>query len=325
MIDLENAYMQISQTKTVHELLNVKASFVGKNGILTEEFKKMKDLPLDEKKSFGNVLNDVKVKIENAIDLQMQQIKINKINEAMENERVDISTPSDSVERGTLHPVSFVMNEIVSFFAKYGFAVYDGPEIEDDYHNFEALNFPPLHPARNMHDTFYIQNSEKLLRTHTSSVQIRHMQSANPPFRFLSMGKTYRFDSDKTHIPMFHQVEGVCVEEGVTLAHLKTIIEGFLHYFFANNNIEVRFRPSFFPFTEPSFEVDIKTGDKFLEVLGCGIMHPNVLTNCHINTKKYSGFAFGMGIERLAMLKYGIEDVRDCVSSSPQWQKHYGF
>jgi phenylalanyl-tRNA synthetase alpha chain len=324
MKNISEMKTEILQTKTVHELLNVKASFIGKSGIITEEFKNMKDLSIEEKKLKGQELNEIKTQIELGIEEQMRSIKVNQINETLENEKVDISIPSSAVELGSLHPVSFVAQEITNFFGKYGFSTHDGPEIEDDYHNFEALNFPALHPARNMHDTFYIKGTEELLRTHTSSVQIRHMQSSNPPFRFISIGKTYRCDSDRTHIPMFHQAEGVCVEEDITLAHLKTIVEDFLKHFFSGSEVEIRFRSSFFPFTEPSFEVDINTGNGYLEVMGCGMIHPNVLKNCGVDTK-YSGFAFGMGIERLAMLKYGIEDVRDCISSTPHWQKHYGF
>lgn len=315
---------EILQTNTIHELLNVKSSLIGKTGIVSQEFTNMKNLSVEEKKEKGASLNQLKNQIEQAIELQMQKIKKSELDLRLANEKVDISTPSKTQEGGTLHPVSFVANEITQFFGNYGFSVHDGPEVEDDYHNFEALNFPKLHPARNMHDTFYIQNTEELLRTHTSSVQVRHMQNSTPPFRFISVGKTYRCDSDRTHIPMFHQAEGVCVEEGITLAHLKTIVEVFLRSFFENSTVEIRFRSSFFPFTEPSFEVDINTGNGFLEVMGCGIIHPNVMKNCGIDAK-FSGFAFGMGLERLAMLKYGISDVRDCVSSRNDWQKHYGF
>lgn len=315
---------KILEAQTVHELLNVKAFFIGKSGIVTEEFKNMKNLTVEEKKQKGLELNQLKDKIEKLAENRLRDIKVTEINTRLENEKVDISTPSIGIEVGSLHPVSFVAREITQFFTKHGFLTLDGPEVEDDYHNFEALNFPKLHPARNMHDTFYIQNTEELLRTHTSSVQIRHMQNSHPPFRFVSIGKTYRHDSDRTHIPMFHQAEGVCVEEGISFAHLKTIVEDFLKFFFKDLNIDVRFRSSFFPFTEPSFEVDINTGNGFLEVMGCGIIHPNVMKNCGIE-EKFSGFAFGMGLERLAMLKYGIEDVRDCVSSSQEWQSHYGF
>ena len=328
MKTLNEMKLEISQVQTAHELLNVKASFIGKSGFITEEFKNMKDLTIEQKKQKGQELNELKTAIEEAVDSQMKAIKIRQINETLANEKIDITTPSIAKEKGSVHPTSFVANEIYSFFAKYGFSVQDGPEIEDDYHNFEALNFPELHPARAMHDTFYIENSQELLRTHTSSVQIRQMQAKNPPFRFLSIGKTYRCDSDRTHIPMFHQAEGVCVEEGISLAHMKTIVEDFLLHFFndaaSNSKAKIRFRSSFFPFTEPSFEVDIDTGNGFLEVMGCGMIHSNVLKNCNIEPK-YSGFAFGMGLERLAMLKYGISDVRDCISSSPQWQKHFGF
>lgn len=314
----------IQQTTTLHELLNVKASLIGKSGFVTEEFKNMKDLSIDEKKQRGQDLNILKTQIEEAVVYHERLIKMQEINARLENEKIDISIPSQFFERGTLHPVSFVANEISDFFASYGFTTHDGPEIEDDYHNFEALNFPKFHPARNMHDTFYIKDTEYLLRTHTSAMQIRYMQNNHPPLRFLSIGRTYRCDSDRTHIPMFHQAEGVCVDEGMSLAHLKTIVEDFLKHFFNNSEIEIRFRSSFFPFTEPSFEVDINAGKGFLEVMGCGVIHPNVLKNCDVDPK-FSGFAFGMGIERLAMLKYGIEDVRDCISSTHAWQKHYGF
>lgn len=325
MKDIQTIRSEINSAKTTHDLLNIKASLVGKSGIVTEEFKNMKDLTVEQRKAKGQELNELKTKIETLVEEKMHQIKVKEINETLEKETVDISTPSQFLERGSLHPVSFVAMEITNFFAQYGFSTHDGPEVEDDYHNFEALNFPKLHPARNMHDTFYIKNSEELLRTHTSSVQIRHMQAFQPPFRFISIGKTYRCDSDRTHVPMFHQAEGVCVDVGISFAHLKTIVEDFLRHFFSSSgDVEIRFRSSFFPFTEPSFEVDINTGKGYLEVMGCGVIHPNVLKNCNIDSK-YSGFAFGMGLERLAMLKYGIEDVRDCISSAPQWQKHYGF
>lgn len=325
MKDITTIKNEITSSNTIHELLNIKASLIGKSGIITEEFKNMKDLSSEEKKQKGQELNQLKNEIEALVDKQTHLIRIKEVNETLENEKIDISIPSQALEKGSMHPVSFVAKEITEFFSKFGFSTHDGPEVEDDYHNFEALNFPELHPARNMHDTFYIKNSEDLLRTHTSSVQIRHMQAFSPPFRFLSIGKTYRCDSDRTHIPMFHQAEGVCVDIGISFAHLKTIVEDFLRHFFGTHNtMEIRFRSSFFPFTEPSFEVDIDTGKGFLEVMGCGVIHPNVLKNCNIDAQ-YSGFAFGMGIERLAMLKYGIEDVRDCISSTPHWQKHYGF
>lgn len=320
----EQMEFEILQAKTVHELLNVKASFIGKSGFITEEFKNMKDLSVEQKKQKGQELNEIRNFVEDVSEKHLKNLKIQQINKSLENERVDITIPSILYEKGSIHPVSFVANEIFSFFEKFGFSMKDGPEIEDDYHNFEALNFPNFHPARAMHDTFYLENAENLLRTHTSSVQIRHMQKNNPPLRILSVGKTYRCDSDRTHVPMFHQAEGLCVEEGISVAHLKTIVEDFLLHFFGDNTAKIRFRSSFFPFTEPSFEVDIDMGNGFLEVMGCGIIHSNVLKNCNIESK-YSGFAFGMGLERLAMLKYGINDIRDCISATPQWQKHFGF
>lgn len=325
MQEINEISAKIMVAQTMHEVLNLKASVIGKNGILTQEFKKMGSLLPQEKIVKGQELNLVKTELEAIVESRILQLKTEEINNNLANETVDITTPSVKAEHGRLHPVSFVIAEVENFFLKYGFTVHDGPEIEDDYHNFEALNFPALHPARNMHDTFYIADSEKLLRTHTSSVQIRQMQNGKPPFRFISHGKTYRFESDRTHIPMFHQIEGVCIEEGITFSHLKTIIEDFLRYFFVNDKIEIRFRSSFFPFTEPSCEVDINTGNGYMEVMGCGLVHQNVLKNCGIDITKYQGFAFGMGVERLAMLKYGIADVRDCISSTHEWRHHYGF
>lgn len=324
MITADEVSKVIFKAQTIHELLNVKSSLIGKSGVVTEEFRNMKGLSVDEKKIKGQSLNDIKNHVEGEFECRLLAIKIFDVNQRLDSEKVDISVVSKNIHVGSIHPVSYVSKEVTDFFLRCGFSIHDGPEVEDDYHNFEALNFPELHPARNMHDTFYIKNSLDLLRTHTSSVQIRHMQNSQPPFRFLSIGKTYRCDSDKTHIPMFHQAEGVCVDKGMSLAHLKTVVEDFLRSFFTDEKIDIRFRSSFFPFTEPSFEVDIDAGNGFLEVMGCGVIHPNVLKNCGVEAG-YSGFAFGMGIERLAMLKYGIDDVRDCVSSSRQWQKHYSF
>lgn len=324
MQEITEISAKVKIARTAHEVLNLKASVIGKNGILTQEFKKMGSLAPNEKIAKGQELNRIKTEFETLAESRLLQIKIEDINKNLADETVDITTPSEKSERGKLHPVSFVITEIEDFFFKHGFTVHDGPEIEDDYHNFEALNFPSLHPARNMHDTFYIEGSEKLLRTHTSSVQIRRMQNGKPPFRFIAHGKTYRFESDRTHVPMFHQIEGVCIEEGITFSHLKTIIEDFLRHFFVSDKIEIRFRSSFFPFTEPSCEVDINTGSGYMEVMGCGMVHRNVLNNCNIDAS-YRGFAFGMGVERLAMLKYGIADVRDCISPTHEWRRHYGF
>ena len=324
MKEIELIFKQIQAVQTMHDVLNLKAAILGKSGILTQEFKTMGSLSPEEKTKKGQDLNKVKIETEQLVEAKLKEIKVAQINASLENERVDITTPSSTFESGSLHPVSFVIQEIEQFFFKHGFSVQEGPEIEDDFHNFEALNFPEFHPARNMHDTFYLQNGN-LLRTHTSSVQIRHMKNNKPPFRFIAHGRTYRCESDRTHIPMFHQLEGVCIEKNITFAHLKTIIEDFLRQFFSNYKMEIRFRSSFFPFTEPSCEIDINMGSGYLEVMGCGMVHRNVLKHCGIDENTYQGFAFGMGIERLAMLKYGIKDVRDCISSTYSWRKHYGF
>jgi phenylalanyl-tRNA synthetase alpha chain len=325
MQEINSILNQIQNSSTMHDVLNLKASIVGKNGILTQEFKKMGSLSPEERTKKGQELNEAKTRVELQVETKLKQIKIDEINNSLSNEKIDITTPSTNAEYGSIHPVSFVIQEVEEFFFKHGFSIQDGPEIEDDFHNFEALNFPELHPARNMHDTFYLENSKNLLRTHTSSVQIRHMKNNKPPFRFIAHGRTYRCESDRTHIPMFHQLEGVCIDKNITFAHLKTITEDFLRHFFSNDKMEIRFRSSFFPFTEPSCEVDINMGSGYLEVMGAGMVHQNVLKQCEIDTNTYQGFAFGMGIERLAMLKYGIKDVRDCISSTQSWRKHYGF
>lgn len=324
MQEIQSIFTQIKQAKTTHDVLNFKASIIGKNGIITQEFKTMGSLSPEEKTKKGQELNQIKDDLEKTVQEKLHAIKIEEINISLENDKVDITTPSQNCIFGSIHPVSFVIQEIEDFFLNHGFSIQDGPEIEDDFHNFEALNFPELHPARNMHDTFYLEKNH-LLRTHTSSVQIRHMKNNKPPFRFVASGRTYRCESDRTHIPMFHQLEGVCIEKGITFAHLKTIIEDFLRHFFNNDKMEIRFRSSFFPFTEPSCEIDINMGNGYLEVMGCGMVHQNVLKQCGIDESEYQGFAFGMGIERLAMLKYGIQDVRDCISSTNSWRKHYGF
>ena len=255
----------------------------------------------------------------------------------MKNEKVDVTLPIRPYQQGKIHPVSQVIDEISSIFSEIGFTVAEGPDVETEYNNFTALNTPEDHPARDMHDTFYLEKNKKLLlRTHTSPVQIRAMLNGKPPFKIIVPGRTYRCDSDQTHAPMFHQLEGLHIDKNITMGHLKGCLDYFIKEFFEVKNVQMRFRPSHFPFTEPSAEVDIGyrienekivigEGDKWLEILGCGMVHPNVLKNAKVDPKKYQGFAFGMGIDRLAMLKYGINDLRAFFETDYRWLSHFGF
>jgi phenylalanyl-tRNA synthetase alpha chain len=308
----------------------------------------------EEKKTFGAEVNALKQDVTQAIEARRATLSEAAIAEKLQTEWLDVTLPPRPERGGTVHPVTQVIEEITAIFADMGFSVATGPEIEDDYHNFTALNFPEHHPAREMHDTFFLKvasselrvpsrehsqpatGNSQLLRTHTSPVQIRTMRAGKPPFRFIAPGKTYRHDSDQTHTPMFHQVEGFVIDKGIHMGHLKGVIELFLKRFFALDAVPLRFRPSFFPFTEPSAEVDIGcargkdaivigAGADWLEVMGCGMVHPNVLKNCGIDPNEWQGFAFGMGVERLATLKYGMPDLRDFFESDIRWLTHYGF
>jgi phenylalanyl-tRNA synthetase alpha chain len=265
-------------------------------------------LPTEERPKAGQIINDVKIAIQNALEERKKVFKDEQLKEIIEEGHVDVTLPGKGIRRAGLHPITLTMQRIETLFQQIGFEVVDGPEVEDEYHNFEALNIPEYHPARAMHDTFYFGDG-RLLRTHTSSVQIRVMQNDIPPFRFIAPGRVYRCDSDMTHTPMFHQVEGVIVDETVTFSQLKGLLINFLEIFF-EKKLKTRFRPSYFPFTEPSAEVDIMSEQGWLEILGCGMVHPNVLENVGIDPEKYMGLAFGMGVERLAMLYYGVEDLR---------------
>lgn len=339
---IQPALIQINGTNTIAGLESLRVEYLGKKGIFTEQLKTLGTLAPEERKTRGQELNEAKQKISAAIEEKAVILKLAEVNTRLDKEWVDVSLPPRPETKGFIHPVSRVLEEITAIFAQSGFSVATGPEIEDDYHNFTALNFPENHPARQMHDTFFLEgaaiSSEQklLLRTHTSPVQIRTMQSGKPPFRFIAPGKTFRCDSDLTHTPMFHQVEGFCIDKNINMGHLKGCIESFLRAFFEIDNVPVRFRPSFFPFTEPSAEVDIGcsrdkneikigAGKDWLEVMGCGMVHPNVLRNCNIDPEEWQGFAFGMGVERLAMLKYGIPDLRTFFESDIRWLKHYGF
>ncbi len=334
-----------------------RVALLGKKGTLTEALKTLGQATPEERKTLGAALNKIKEDITRALEEKKSALGAAELNERLKTETLDVTLPASPEAQGKIHPVSQVIEEISAIFADLGFSVAVGPDIEDEEHNFNALNIPESHPARQMHDTFYlsgqrsaVSDQEKstnsdwslatgrrpLLRTHTSPVQIRTMRGMKPPYRFIAPGSTYRCDSDLTHTPMFHQVEGFVIDKGIHMGHLKGCIIEFLKAFFELDNVPVRFRPSFFPFTEPSAEVDIGCarsrdslkigeGSDWLEVLGCGMVHPNVLKNCGIDPNEWQGFAFGMGVERLAMLKYGIPDLRTFFDSDVRWLQHYGF
>ena len=333
----KNFVEKLNKIKTKEDLQNLKSEFLGKNGFVTNEFKKMSQLNLDQKKEFSIQLNEIKNSINDNLSNKLKEIEKDEINKKLSDEKIDITLPIRSQQEGKIHPVSQVIDEISSIFSEIGYSVAEGPDVETEYNNFTALNTPEDHPARDMHDTFYLEKNKRiLLRTHTSPVQIRTMQKGKPPFKIIAPGRTYRCDSDQTHAPMFHQLEGLHVDKEITMAHLKGCLNYFIQEFFEIKNIKMRFRPSHFPFTEPSAEVDIGyriendkifigDGDKWLEILGCGMVHPNVLKNSNIDANKYQGFAFGMGIDRLAMLKYGINDLRSFFETDFRWLNHFGF
>lgn len=338
---LSEAENKVSTVSASKELEDLRVHYLGKSGIVTEQLKQIATLPPESRKDFGAKVNVVKNKIADLISVKKDDLEKAALDQALKSEKLDITIPAKQRQEGIVHPISQVIEEITEILGAMGFQIAEGPEIEDDYTNFTALNIPENHPARQMHDTFYVEAPEGdettyVLRTHTSPVQIRAMKDAEPPIKIIAPGRTYRCDSDQTHSPMFHQVEGLYVDENVDMGMLKGCLQEFLEEFFALDNIEMRFRTSFFPFTEPSAEVDIRCnkkngqitigdGDDWLEILGCGMVHPNVLKNAGIDSKKYSGFAFGMGIERLAMLKYGMSDLREFFGSDIRWLKHYGF
>lgn len=317
---------------------------LGKKGRITDLMKNLGGMDPEARKALGAALNELKDQIAALIEKQETALKMQALNDRLAHETVDITLSARPERKGHIHPLSQTMEELVSIFADMGFSVAEGPDIEDDFHNFTALNFPPGHPAREMHDTFYLPDdpdekgeaAKKLLRTHTSTVQVRTMMKQKPPIRIVCMGRTYRSDYDMTHTPMFHQMEGLVIDRDIHMGHLKGCLEDFLRAFFQVDDLPVRFRPSFFPFTEPSAEVDIGcsrkdgglkigAGDSWLEILGCGMVHPNVIRNCGLDPEEYQGFAFGMGLERLTMLKYGIPDLRTFFESDVRWLEHYGF
>ena len=325
-------------------LEQARVTALGKKGRITDLMKNLGAMDSEARKALGAALNELKDEIAALIEKQEAGLKVQALNDKLANETVDITLSIRPERKGHIHPLSQTMEELVSIFADMGFGVAEGPDIEDDFHNFTALNFPPGHPAREMHDTFYLPDdpdekgeaAKKLLRTHTSTVQVRTMMKEKPPIRIICMGRTYRSDYDMTHTPMFHQMEGLVIDKNIHMGHLKGCLEDFLRAFFQVDDLPVRFRPSFFPFTEPSAEVDIGcsrkdgglkigAGDSWLEILGCGMVHPNVIKNCGLDPNEYQGFAFGMGLERLTMLKYGIPDLRTFFESDVRWLEHYGF
>jgi phenylalanyl-tRNA synthetase alpha chain len=302
------AITEIESVSDLNDLDQIRVNYLGKKGLLTQQLKQLGKLSAEDRPKAGQIINVAKVAVQEAIESRKSLLEDELLNEQIKQGSLDITLPGRGGKRAGLHPITLTLQRIESLFQQVGFEVVEGPEVEDDYHNFEALNIPEHHPARAMHDTFYFPDG-RLLRTHTSSVQIRIMQNDKPPFRFIAPGRVYRCDSDMTHTPMFHQVEGLIVDESVTFAELKGLLIDFLEIFF-EKELEIRFRPSYFPFTEPSAEVDIMGERGWLEVLGCGMVHPNVLKNVGIDPEKYTGLAFGMGVERLAMLYYGVDDLR---------------
>ncbi|MGL6160206.1 phenylalanine--tRNA ligase subunit alpha [Microbulbifer sp.] len=316
----ERALELVEQADGLAALDQVRVDYLGKKGQLTALLKSLGKLSAEERPAAGARINEAKQQVQEKINARRGQLEQAAIDAKLAEETTDVTLPGRGEEQGNAHPVTRTMRRIEELFVRLGFSVEEGPEIEDDYHNFEALNIPAHHPARAMHDTFYIDPAT-VLRTHTSPVQIRTMEKAAPPIRIICPGRVYRCDSDVTHSPMFHQVEGLVVDKRVSFAHLKGCVDQFLKAFF-EADVPVRFRPSYFPFTEPSAEVDIQctgcggegcrvcSGTGWLEVMGCGMVHPNVFTACDIDSETYSGFAFGMGVERLAMLRYGVNDLR---------------
>jgi len=325
---------------SIEDLEKIRVSALGKKGQITVLMKDLRDLETGARKKAGQSLNVLKGDIASIIEKKKKTLVGFELDAKLKTEKLDVSLPIRPEPEGLVHPISQTIDEVVAILGQFGLSVSEGPDIEDDWHNFTALNIPPDHPARQEHDTFYLpgqgENDRLVLRTHTSPVQIRTMMSSEPPIRIIVPGRTYRCDYDATHSPMFHQVEGLVVDKNTHMGHLKGCIIEFCRTFFGVDDLPVRFRPSYFPFTEPSAEVDIGCtreggefrighGDEWLEILGCGMVNENVLKNCKIDPEKYQGFAFGMGVERMAMLKYGIPDLRTFYESDLRWLHHYGF
>ena len=323
-------------------LETVRIAALGRNGSITALLKTLGTITPAERREQGPLINGLKDKVNDALAARREALKGATLDARLNTENVDVTLPlrEPPTEAGRIHPISQVLDELTAIFADMGFAVAEGPDIETDDLNFAKLNMPEGHPAREMHDTFYFNpkadGSRLLLRTHTSPVQIRTMLKQKPPIRVICPGRTYRVDLDQTHTPMFHQVEGLVIDRGSHIGHLKWILEEFMKAFFEVEHVKMRFRPSYFPFTEPSFEVDIQCrfdknelrvgeGDNWMEILGCGMVHPNVLRNCGLDPDEYQGFAWGLGIDRIAMLKYGMPDLRAFFDADVRWLSHYGF
>ena len=338
-VDSVDIKKKIENCKTLQEVEVIRLEYLGKKGLIPSEMKLLSKLSIDQKKIKGQELNKLKTFIEDAVNDHKILIENKKLEEKLKNESVDVTLPHNEEVTGKIHPISQTIFSIIEIFGNLNYSVEAGPDIESDFNNFSALNIPPHHPAREMQDTFYVNNSngeDNVLRTHTSPVQVRAMLKSKPPIKIIVPGRTYRSDSDSTHTPMFHQVEGLLVNKDATMADLKSTLILFLKEFFEIDNLKYRFRPSYFPFTEPSAEMDVAytkknnvlkigEGDDWLEILGCGMVNPKVLENCNIDSSVYQGFAFGMGIERLSMLKYGITDMRGLFDLNLNWLDHYGF
>ena len=336
----ESFLTQISAAGDTATLEDLRVAALGRKGGVTGLMKTLGQTAPEDRKALGQRYNQAKDKVAAALDSRRSELDQLEMLARLGGETVDVTLPVRPGPAGKIHPISQVMEEITAIFADMGFAVAEGPDIEDDFHNFTALNIPPEHPARQMHDTFYLDqeaNEEKLvMRTHTSPVQIRHMQSTEPPYRIIAPGRTYRSDSDQTHTPMFHQIEGLAIDRDIHMGHLKGCLVDFARTIFGIEDLPFRFRPSHFPFTEPSAEMDIGCsrvngelhiggGDDWLEILGCGMVHPKVLKHAGVDPNTWQGFAFGLGIDRIAMLKYGIADLRSFFDGDVRWLRHYGF
>jgi phenylalanyl-tRNA synthetase alpha chain len=332
----------IAAADSLDALEAVRISALGKQGSISALLKTLGQMSPEERQVQGPIINGLRESVTAALAARKAEMESAALDAKLATERLDMTLPSPERPMGSIHPVSQVMDELAEIFADLGFAVAEGPEIEDDWHNFTALNIPETHPARAMHDTFYFPNQmavdgkAMLLRTHTSPVQIRTMMNQKPPIRIIAPGRVYRSDSDATHTPMFHQIEGLVIDKGIHLGHLKWTLETFLKAFFERNDVVLRLRPSYFPFTEPSVEVDvgyslvngkrvIGGNEGWMEVLGSGMVHPRVIANCGLDPNEYQGFAFGTGVDRLAMLKYGMDDLRAFFDGDLRWLKHYGF
>jgi phenylalanyl-tRNA synthetase alpha chain len=331
---------QVGAAADLGALDAVRVHALGKTGSISNLLKSLGAMSPDERKTAGPAINGLRDRVAGLIAERKSGLEAQALEAQLQAERVDLTLPAPARRQGSVHPTMQVFDELIAIFAEMGFAVAEGPDIEDDFHNFTALNFPPKHPAREMHDTFFFEPREDgermLLRTHTSPVQVRTMMSQKPPIRIIAPGRTYRKDSDQTHTPMFHQIEGLVIDKGIHMGHLKWTLETTVARFFETGSVTARFRPHHFPFTEPSAEMDIQCdrsggelkigqGSDWLEILGCGMVHPNVLRHCGIDPDEYQGFAFGLGVDRLAMLKYGVPDLRDMFASDVRWLAHYGF